>query len=173
MGKYREDTRKKVIASRLTIIGDKAFYDLPNYKGTCIFDAEDLWVLDLHLLSSDGMKGVFATIDNTRIRLCRLVMNCPDDKEIDHKDKNPLNNCKSNLRFTERTGNNRNRVGWKRKTGSKYKGVFYRKDTGKFRASIGVDHKKINLGQFDNEEDAARAYNEAAIKYHGEFAFLN
>lgn len=56
---------------------------------------------------------------------------------------------------------------------SGFKGVSW--DNGKERwlATICVDCKRIYLGRFDQVTDAARAYNEAAIKYHGEFAWQN
>lgn len=58
------------------------------------------------------------------------------------------------------------------KTG--FKGVSTNhKYTNKFRASIYRGGKRIHLGYFGKPEDAARAYDEAAIKYHGKFARLN
>jgi len=53
----------------------------------------------------------------------------------------------------------------------KYLGVSYNRKY--IRAKISVNGKNINLGYFKTEIDAAIAYNEAAIKYHGEFANLN
>ena len=44
---------------------------------------------------------------------------------------------------------------------------------GKWNARIGIDKKKISLGYFDTPEQAALAYNEAAQKYHGDYAKLN
>lgn len=54
-----------------------------------------------------------------------------------------------------------------------YKGVSWKKDICKWTAKIGVDYKSIYLGCFENEIEAAKAYDEAAMKYHGEFACLN
>jgi hypothetical protein len=58
-------------------------------------------------------------------------------------------------------------------TSSRYKGVSWRADRNKWTAYICPDRKKINLGVFNSEEDAARAYDSMAPKYFGEFARLN
>jgi hypothetical protein len=56
---------------------------------------------------------------------------------------------------------------------SGYKGVCWVESNQKYRASIGVNYETILLGHFNVKEDAARAYNEAALKYFGENAWLN
>lgn len=64
---------------------------------------------------------------------------------------------------------------WKEsKQHERFKGVFYRKDTGYWRSMIGVDGERINLGSnFGSAIDAARCFDTAATKYHKEFARLN
>jgi len=91
---------------------------------------------------------------------------------VDHKDRDSLNNSRTNLRVATRSQNNCNR---KKRQGcsSKYRGVHFHKGSGKWLVNINFENKCIFLGQFDNEEDAARAYDEAAKVYHGEFAVLN
>ena len=56
---------------------------------------------------------------------------------------------------------------------SKYKGVSLRKNTKKYRACIHINKKRYDLGSFNNEDDAARAYNIKAKELFGEFAYLN
>lgn len=56
---------------------------------------------------------------------------------------------------------------------SKFKGVFLRADTGRYRAMIQVRRVLMRLGNFDNEIEAARAYDAAALQHYGEFARLN
>jgi len=51
--------------------------------------------------------------------------------------------------------------------------VYYRKDSNKWRSYIRYDNKRINLGTFEIEKDAAIAYNNAALKYYGEEAKIN
>lgn len=56
---------------------------------------------------------------------------------------------------------------------SGYKGVNWHKQSEKFRATIQIDGRKIHIGSYDTAEKAAVAYDEAALKYHGEFAVIN
>jgi hypothetical protein len=58
-------------------------------------------------------------------------------------------------------------------TSSKYKGVTYLKKLDKWQAQIEINYKSIYLGIFLFEEEAAIAYNEAALHHFGEFAVLN
>lgn len=90
----------------------------------------------------------------------------PDGKVVDHKDGVTSNNRPDNLRLAS---NNQNM--WNSRGKNLHKGVnLYR--NGKYRASIGYFGKVIHLGYFDTAEEAKEVYNEAALKYYGEFARL-
>lgn len=91
---------------------------------------------------------------------------------IDHEDGEPLNCRRNNLRTATQSQNIANS---KLKTTNKsgYKGVSWDKLRSKWRAQITVNYKSMYLGLFDDKEDAARAYDEAALKHFGEFARLN
>lgn len=78
-----------------------------------------------------------------------------------------------NLRLADHVQNCHNRGKCKSKTSSKYKGVYWSKQRQKWKARIYVNKKQIWLGYFKKENDAALAYNKAALKYLGNFAFLN
>ena len=95
-----------------------------------------------------------------------------DNEEIDHKDTNPLNNLEINLRICTKSQNQHNKKLQKNNT-SVYKGVVWYPKYNKWKAQIMINKKPLFLGYFTIKEDAARAYNAAAIKYHGEFAVLN
>ncbi len=94
--------------------------------------------------------------------------------QIDHKntDDEIYSNERTNLRAATASQNAANR----RKSlncSSAYKGVTYKKGKGIFRAYIMIDGSEKHLGYYKNEEDAARAYNVAALRYFKEFARLN
>lgn len=101
----------------------------------------------------------------------RLLIQC-DGKIIDHISGDGLDNRKYNIRCCTRSENPINRrINTNNLSG--YKGVSYFKVVKKWRAQI--QYKKIvyHLGIYEKLIDAAKAYNEAAIKFHGEFAKLN
>jgi hypothetical protein len=98
------------------------------------------------------------------------IMKTPKGMRTDHIDGNTLNNQKSNLRICTHAENLRNRGKGKNNT-SGYKGVS--KHNKKWRVRIGVDNRVIRYGCYDTPELAARAYDELAKKYFGEFARLN
>ena len=102
----------------------------------------------------------------------RDIMNPKKGFVIDHIDGNTLNNIRLNLRICTHGENLRNqKLSIANKSG--YKGVYFNKERNKWCALIQVYTIKYHLGCFINVIDAARAYNAAAIKYHGEFAKLN
>ena len=103
----------------------------------------------------------------------REIMNPPKGFLVDHKNLNSLDNTRTNLRLATRSQNMFNRKKIKTATSSRFIGVCFYKRTKKWCAYIRIGGKLIWLGSFDNEIDAAKAYDAAAKKYHGEFARLN
>jgi hypothetical protein len=114
--------------------------------------------------------------DQKTISMHRTIMNFPKDKVVDHIDHNALNNQKSNLRICTQTQNKRNSRK-RNKCKSSYKGVYCRNQKEKrnklWVARINVNNNVIYIGGYKTEKEAAIAYNEAAKKYFGEFAYLN
>lgn len=91
---------------------------------------------------------------------------------VDHIDGDTMNNSKANLRICTQRQNTMNR-GPNRNGSSVFKGVHWRGDLGKWRARIMVERRGIHLGVFADEVDAARAYDDAALKHFGSFGRLN
>ena len=106
-------------------------------------------------------------------RLAWLYMTGDWPKEyIDHINCVRDDNRWENLREANRSQNNSN-VKPRKNSLSKYKGVSWHKKNASWRARISVNNNSIALGYFSSELEAAKAYNEAAKKYHGEYAYLN
>ncbi len=108
----------------------------------------------------------------TTLRLHRLIMGLgPESRvQVDHQDGNGLNNRRSNLRAATHAENQRNReVSANNRLG--YKGVSPWR--GKYRATIRGNGKQKWVGAFETVEEAAAAYNHAAIKHFGDFARLS
>lgn len=92
-------------------------------------------------------------------------------KRVDHADGDGLNNQRANLRIATRSQNGAN-SGPRRGT-SQFKGVSWSRKDSSWRAQITVDRYMRFLGNFSDEEAAARAYDAAALAAWGEFAYLN
>ena len=108
------------------------------------------------------------------IKMHRLIMNAPKDLLVDHKNGNGLDNRKSNLRFCTKQQNQMNQRPQRNNKYSSFKGVCFMKGKrNPWTAHIGLNNKLIHIGYFPSEIEAATAYNESALKYHGEFARLN
>ena len=108
------------------------------------------------------------------LRMHRLIMDPPDHLEVDHWDRNRLNNVRSNLRVCTHAQNSRNGGGVK--STSKFKGVSLSGDSFRkkpWKCEIRVGGKKIYLGRYSSEAEAAAAYDIAAEEHFGQFAFLN
>lgn len=106
-------------------------------------------------------------------RVLTNTVNLGESIFIDHRDRDTLNNQKENLRISDSLTNSYNRGRQKNNLSSKYKGVTWDKVNMKWRAQIRANKKTIALQRFLSENEAAMAYNEAAVKHHGEFAFQN
>jgi len=147
---------------------DCSIIPLPNGIYALV-DEEDYERVSQYNWNCDG-RGYVS--NNTVGKLHRFIMNITDPKiKIDHKFHNKLDNRKSQLRICTHAENMRNTRS--NKGTSKYKGVNWFRASKKWCAEITYNRKNIKIGYFDNEKDAARAYDAKAKELHKEFAHLN
>ena len=123
-------------------------------------------------LTSQGYPAT--NIMGRRVPLHNLILGGKREpgKAVDHINLNKLDNRLSNLRIVTRRQNNMNRGANKIRKDTEYKGVVLH-SSGKWSARIGVDGKKISLGYYDTDKEAADAYDRAALMYHKDFAYVN
>lgn len=114
-------------------------------------------------------RTIYLNGNSSGIYMHRFIMNSPKGMVVDHINHNQLDNKKENLRICTLGENNCNT----RRKANKYKGVHKRHPLKKWSAKITYKGNQIALGVFKTAKAGAIAYNEAAKKYHGEFACLN
>lgn len=160
--------------------------ELPRKDGPSLWAVVDR--LDLDLVSqfrwvvSDGGTTSYAraTVRSGGLRrfvyMHRLIMAAQPGTEVDHADRNGLNNRRSNLRMATRSQNLQNRGshtrGGKPST-SQYKGVSWDKARSAWKTNINVNGRQEHLGRHPSEVEAAVAYDRRAREAFGSFAFLN
>lgn len=100
----------------------------------------------------------------------RFIMNTPDGMDTDHIDNtNDLDNHSSNLRVCTRSENLMNQ-GVRSNSTSGFKGVSFNKRDKKWQVAISSNGRRISLGYYDTSLEAHKAYCDACVKHHGEFA---
>ncbi len=144
---------------------------LARNKVILIDDEDYIFLSQFTWHLQESMPGYFYAFNGKQQAMHRIIMNSPNNFDIDHIDGNGLNNCRSNLRVCSHRENLCNRK--TQKHSSLFKGVFWNKQAQKWRAQIRVYGRAIHLGYFDKEMDAFEAYKRAALKYQGEYARLS
>jgi hypothetical protein len=114
-------------------------------------------------------------IDGKTAYIHRLITGAPAGMDVDHLDGDGLNNQRNNLRVCTHQQNQQNTRKPDIPTSSIYKGVTKSNRGGKkvWAAQVKHNKKHIHCGNFETQEEAARAYNAKAMELFGEFANLN
>lgn len=167
---------------------DASYRLIPLTRGkTAIVDVEDFaWLsqwnwcayLNTKTKSFYASRSVHGGRQTTTLAMHREILKLKrgDGQKTDHKNHDTLDNRKQNLRKCATLQNGFNRKKHGKSAGGNLKGVTFdksRKSKDQWRAQLQIRGKHIHLGWFPSKEDAARAYDEGAKKYFGEFAHLN
>ena len=158
--------KEKSVSKKIMLTGGAA---------AVVDDADHEWLSAMKWHCANGY-AVHSVWDKEKKRpasvsMARAIMDAPVGAQVDHINGDRLDNRRRNLRLCTRWENSANRRKPRGANGSRYKGV-YRNAYG-WWASIRANRKQHYLGSFRKEEDAARAYNSAAVSHFGEFARLN
>jgi len=144
---------------KVAIVDDEDFERLSQYK----------WCY-----ATVGYAVRFEQVNGKRrgVFMHRQIMQPPKDLEVDHINGDKLDNRRSNLRIVTRQQNRFNERP-RKGTSSKYKGVSWYKQTRRWEAYIKINGKKKRIGYFNDEIEAALAYDRAARELFGEYAKTN
>ena len=145
-----------------------------------LIDDEDFELLSQHKWFAAKLgktfyaaRKIYCKPKQTTRYMHRQILRPEKQKEVDHINHDGLDNRRCNLRVCTRSQNLQNQR-FSRGGSSKYRGIYYSRKKNKWRAQIGIKaHKKTYLGYFDDEKEAAKAYDVAAKELFGEFACLN
>ena len=143
-------------------------------SSTAVVDASDAERVSQHSWYLCDTGCAKARIAGRCIRMHHFLLGAPPPGyEIDHINRDPLDNRRENLRHATSSQQKRNRSCGSRVKASRYKGVFPSAAKGRWFARIKVAESMMYLGSFGDDAEAARAYDKAAREHFGEFACLN
>lgn len=139
---------------------EEFYFDLEDY------DKIKYYCWYIHI-GKRGYRSVISTENNKIIKFCNVVMNT--NKQIDHKNRKPLDNRKKNLRICPQENNTKNKSLQCNNT-SGIAGVGWHKATNKWAVRIHINNKEKHMGVFDSFDEAVLTRLKLELKYYGEFA---
>lgn len=148
---------------KFAVVSDSDFPFVKNFQW-CAKRIKTLW----YTVRSVRQNGKKITI-----YLHRHLLGVSKTEKIDHRDGDGLNNSRRNLRIATTTQNSQGFQTSRKNKSSRFRGVTWVKKVGRWQASIGIKGRVKFIGEFCDEKKAARAYDSAARKYFGRFAFQN
>lgn len=137
------------------------------------FDKIDYDLVKDYTWHIDGDGYVAGKINNKYVLFHRYILNAPRDMQVDHINHYKTDNRRKWLRLVTVSQNQCNSKLRRNKIYSKYKGVSFLVKSNKFVSSIYNKGKPIYLGSFNNDIDAALAYDKKAKELYGEYAYIN
>ncbi len=136
-----------------------------------LVDPEDYDTLNDFKWYAHKESNLFYAVRNSNsIRMHRVIMQASDQEEVDHRNRNGLDNRKVNLRIANRSQNAANSRVVHGKSG--FRGVTWQKASRKWQAQISVGKKTKYLGVFNTPEEAHEQWRAAAKEAFGEFAAI-
>lgn len=156
---------KKIFLSqgKVALVDDADFEWVSKWKW-CVAKDENRWY---------AVRNVYSGGRQHRVWMHREINKTPKGRKTDHQDGNTLNNSRANLRTASDKENSysfkHRAAGFK----SQFRGVCWHSKIKKWRASVRASGKRIWLGWFDSEFEAAKARDIAAFELHGVFTQLN
>lgn len=150
---------------QVALVDDEDYEYINQFKWYAAFCKRGKRFYALRFICKNGKR--------TNVSMHRVLLGLTDSKlKCDHINHNTLDNQRHNLRIATHAQNMANRSSKNGGT-SKFLGVYKVKDSMKWVASIHKKGYRKYLGRFNNEEDAAKAYDNAAMQLYGEFSNLN
>ena len=152
----------KLTQNQIAIVDDEDFNELSRFKWYALRGYSTFYALRYYKINEKWLA----------MGMHRQIMNAQKGQQVDHKNRNGLDNRRCNLRFCDFSQNQQNKKPQRGGT-SKLKGVMWCKAKNKWRSMIQLNGEKYHLGRFNTEIEAAKVYDAKAKELFGEFAGTN